>query len=109
VTRRLAENHTHPEAERWPDKVRAQRVEARKPTVAVYGLLKRDGRFDRRVTELLRRVLAFRCVGLIGRFLRENPPLRNEAMRTCWFVSFGVSFVSYLVLMKAFAARAAAA
>jgi hypothetical protein len=27
VARRLAEDHTHPEAERWPDKVRAQRVE----------------------------------------------------------------------------------
>jgi hypothetical protein len=53
---RLAEDHTHPEAESWLDKVRPQRAEARKPLVAVYELLKRDDRFDRGVTTLLRRV-----------------------------------------------------
>jgi CHAD domain-containing protein/uncharacterized protein Yka (UPF0111/DUF47 family) len=56
LARRLAEDRTHPEAERWLDKVREQRAEAQKPIVANYERLKRDDRFDRRVTKLLRRV-----------------------------------------------------
>jgi CHAD domain-containing protein len=56
LARRLAEDHSHPEAGRWLDKVRAQRAQAQKPIVAIYERLKRDDRFDRRVTKLLRRV-----------------------------------------------------
>lgn len=53
---KLARDHTHPEAEKWLDKVRAQRAKAQKPIVAIYERLKRDDRFDRRVRALLRRV-----------------------------------------------------
>jgi CHAD domain-containing protein len=56
LARRLAEDRTHPEVESWLDKVRAQRAEAQKPIVASYERLKRNDRFDRRVTKLLRRV-----------------------------------------------------
>jgi CHAD domain-containing protein len=56
LVRRLAEDHTHPEAESWTDKVRAQRAEAQKPIVAINERLERDDRFDRRVTKLLRSV-----------------------------------------------------
>jgi hypothetical protein len=35
LVRRLAEDHTHPEAESWADKVRAQRAEAQKPILAI--------------------------------------------------------------------------
>jgi CHAD domain-containing protein len=57
LARRLAEDRTHPEAESWTTKVRAQRAKAQKPIVAINERLQRDARFDRRgVTKLLRRV-----------------------------------------------------
>ena len=39
----------------------------------------------------------------------EVPALWSDLYSYAWFVSFGTSFVSYLVLMKVFAPRAAAA
>ena len=54
LARHLADDYTHPEAETWAGKVRARRAEAQKPITAINEHLKRDDRFDRRVTKLLR-------------------------------------------------------
>ena len=56
LARHLADDYTHPEAETWAGKVRARRAEAQKPITAINEHLKRDDRFDRRVTKLLRGV-----------------------------------------------------
>lgn len=56
LAQRLAKDRSHPEAEQWLVKVRAQRVEAQPPIVAMHKRLQHHDRFARRVEKLLRRI-----------------------------------------------------
>lgn len=56
LAKRLAADHSHPEAATWLARVRGKRAEAQYQIVATYRRLMRDDRFDRRVAKLLRRV-----------------------------------------------------
>jgi CHAD domain-containing protein len=56
VAWRLAGDHADDRAGHWLAKVRRERVKAQGPIVAITERLQRDGRFERRVEDLLRRV-----------------------------------------------------
>lgn len=56
LAQRLAQDHSHPEVLRWVDEVRAQRVKAQEPIIAMHERLHRHNRFGHRIEKLLQRV-----------------------------------------------------